>query len=387
MEDYIGKTCPYCKTIIQKEENIILCSDCGMPHHQECWIENQGCTTFGCLGTIQAVDQGMAQSAMEIPLQFNEEQLKCFKCGLLNHFSNTFCRKCGAKLLKPLGSDGTSHTQLRDNPQHISHTNQGAIQTSMPYKPMGAQTVQPQAPGQPYGSSPLGRHYSSNAGIPINPQTSPQSYQNNTDPLKIESNMPHNAATVSLPGGQLPYGSTSPTGAFTPHNAASASSQASHQSYDNTENHIGSTSSENDFIKVNPDYYRRKFIEMRIENRKFSWNWSAWFFNVIWCFYRKMYKVGLFFTGILLLGLLLPEIEPILNLLTALSLGTLGNSFYMRYTEAALKKAESIPDLQRYTYLRKKGGISISAVGLFFVGLLLVGIMIGVITEFLSYMG
>jgi hypothetical protein len=126
---------------------------------------------------------------------------------------------------------------------------------------------------------------------------------------------------------------------------------------------------------------------MRIENRKFSWNWSAWFFNVIWCFYRKMYKVGLFFTGILLLGLLLPEIEPILNLLTALSLGTLGNSFYMRYTEAALKKAESIPDLQRYTYLRKKGGISISAVGLFFVGLLLVGIMIGVITEFLSYMG
>lgn len=47
-EEYIGKTCPYCKTAIQAGEEVRICGLCRMPHHLACWEENQGCTTFGC---------------------------------------------------------------------------------------------------------------------------------------------------------------------------------------------------------------------------------------------------------------------------------------------------------------------------------------------------
>ena len=54
MDRYVGKVCPYCKTVLKEDDDIVVCSQCDMPHHKDCWIENQGCTTFGCLGTIQS---------------------------------------------------------------------------------------------------------------------------------------------------------------------------------------------------------------------------------------------------------------------------------------------------------------------------------------------
>ena len=48
MEDNIGKICPFCKTEIKDGDTVKICPACGMPHHQACWEENKGCTTFGC---------------------------------------------------------------------------------------------------------------------------------------------------------------------------------------------------------------------------------------------------------------------------------------------------------------------------------------------------
>ena len=48
MNEFIGKNCPFCKTLITQDEDVKVCSACGMPHHQDCWKENKGCTTFGC---------------------------------------------------------------------------------------------------------------------------------------------------------------------------------------------------------------------------------------------------------------------------------------------------------------------------------------------------
>ncbi len=51
-DNYIGKTCPYCQFSIKSESDIAVCSACSIPHHQECWQENGGCTTFGCVGEL-----------------------------------------------------------------------------------------------------------------------------------------------------------------------------------------------------------------------------------------------------------------------------------------------------------------------------------------------
>ena len=60
---YIGKTCPYCKTPIAEDDTVVFCSVCDMPHHLECWKDNEGCTTFGCDGTIQEIVENNSGAA------------------------------------------------------------------------------------------------------------------------------------------------------------------------------------------------------------------------------------------------------------------------------------------------------------------------------------
>jgi len=43
-----GKTCPYCQAPIKPGIPVVTCPVCQIPHHQECWNENKGCTTYGC---------------------------------------------------------------------------------------------------------------------------------------------------------------------------------------------------------------------------------------------------------------------------------------------------------------------------------------------------
>lgn len=100
--EFVGKTCPYCKCVLTEEDEIVVCSECEMPHHRDCWIENQGCTTFGCMGTIAGAD-GSAASVTSTELVFEEPvpTRYCAKCGTPNPATSGYCRKCGHKLSAP----------------------------------------------------------------------------------------------------------------------------------------------------------------------------------------------------------------------------------------------------------------------------------------------
>jgi len=50
MTAHIGKTCPYCQYPIKPAASVKVCPSCGIAHHNECWQQNGGCTTFGCTG-------------------------------------------------------------------------------------------------------------------------------------------------------------------------------------------------------------------------------------------------------------------------------------------------------------------------------------------------
>lgn len=43
-----NNNCPFCKSSIKEDDKKIDCIKCGIPHHEECWNENGGCSTFGC---------------------------------------------------------------------------------------------------------------------------------------------------------------------------------------------------------------------------------------------------------------------------------------------------------------------------------------------------
>lgn len=105
VNDYIGKTCPFCRTEFKQGDEIVVCSDCDMPHHKDCWIENQGCTTFGCMGTIKAVDD-VATSVTTRQMNYEDCHesnvsgiVYCTRCGAKNEDTSSFCSHCGNRLI------------------------------------------------------------------------------------------------------------------------------------------------------------------------------------------------------------------------------------------------------------------------------------------------
>ena len=89
MENYIGKVCPFCKTEITESDAVKVCPACGIPHHEGCWEENHGCTTFGC-------------SEQHYEAQHTNPTDVCANCGAPLGDGQVFCPKCGtAKAAAP----------------------------------------------------------------------------------------------------------------------------------------------------------------------------------------------------------------------------------------------------------------------------------------------
>ncbi|PWT92663.1 MAG: hypothetical protein C5B54_03190, partial [Acidobacteria bacterium] len=44
--------CPFCRERLNpSKDSIVTCTNCRTPHHQDCWLENNECTTWGCFST------------------------------------------------------------------------------------------------------------------------------------------------------------------------------------------------------------------------------------------------------------------------------------------------------------------------------------------------
>ena len=82
MDNYIGKICPFCKMEINDGDAVKVCPKCNVPHHEGCWEENNGCTTFGC--SEHHYDERVANHT-----------IKCINCGATLEENQKFCPKCG----------------------------------------------------------------------------------------------------------------------------------------------------------------------------------------------------------------------------------------------------------------------------------------------------
>ena len=77
---FIGEICPYCKLEFKEEDEVVICSICEMPHHKKCWIENNGCTSCGCTGTIMDVENNNSYNEVQIDeyMQTIDEDMQIF---------------------------------------------------------------------------------------------------------------------------------------------------------------------------------------------------------------------------------------------------------------------------------------------------------------------
>lgn len=100
MENYIGKICPFCKTEIKEGDAVKVCPSCGIPHHEGCWEENKGCTTFGCAEQhYEAQGTNPTDVCSNCGATLGDGQQFCPKCGTAkNAPKKNVCGKCGAEL-------------------------------------------------------------------------------------------------------------------------------------------------------------------------------------------------------------------------------------------------------------------------------------------------
>lgn len=101
MENHLGKICPYCKTPITIYDTVKECPACGIPHHENCWNENHGCTTFGCSQqNYQAQNTNPTSVCSNCGAPMGDGQAFCTKCGTAKAAApkKNFCTSCGNEL-------------------------------------------------------------------------------------------------------------------------------------------------------------------------------------------------------------------------------------------------------------------------------------------------
>lgn len=152
MEEYIGKKCPFCKTKIEEGEAVKVCPACGIPHHESCWNENAGCTTFGCSMQNSVVNSGNTCPNCGAPLATGQSFCTkcgtpvtappanvCARCGAEVAPGSSFCTKCGA----PQANAGNFAPPVAPPP--VQNNAQAPIPPAAPPVPNNAQ-----APAQAY---------------------------------------------------------------------------------------------------------------------------------------------------------------------------------------------------------------------------------------------
>lgn len=98
---YTGELCPICKTAFTEDDDIVVCPDCGTPHHRKCYLKNKDCAN------AQLHANGFTWSpAVRIPAlpveapQPNDGHniVFCPQCGMENAAEEPVCTRCGARL-------------------------------------------------------------------------------------------------------------------------------------------------------------------------------------------------------------------------------------------------------------------------------------------------
>ncbi len=90
MDRYLGTKCPYCKKEFQPGEDVVVCPDCGTPHHRACWKEHGACAHQSRHGVYEWKSELPSQIALP-----DQNDVRCPNCGAPVAADARFCPSCG----------------------------------------------------------------------------------------------------------------------------------------------------------------------------------------------------------------------------------------------------------------------------------------------------
>ena len=100
--NYIGEKCPVCDKYFHEGDDVVVCPDCGTPHHRECYEINNKCANETLHG--ENFEYKSNNSNAE-----NKSETNCKYCGFPNDKDAFFCSKCGAPI------DAKNNTQNKQS--------------------------------------------------------------------------------------------------------------------------------------------------------------------------------------------------------------------------------------------------------------------------------
>jgi hypothetical protein len=136
------------------------------------------------------------------------------------------------------------------------------------------------------------------------------------------------------------------------------------------------------FVGKNADYYLQSWQTapegMGGAGNRAGFNWAAFFLSGFWLPYRKMYRAGAIFFGVLVLESILEEVvfigilgKPeapgllgsLVGFIAAMICGGFGNAWYLSHTQKKIAEArnQELADDAYLQALAKRGGTSFAA--------------------------
>lgn len=101
MKNYQGYTCPVCHAKLFEDDDVVVCPECGAPHHRDCYAAIGHCAFSDDHGTSRQWTPPKENVREESP---HDETKICGKCGRKSAEDTLFCPYCG----QPFGQPGKS---------------------------------------------------------------------------------------------------------------------------------------------------------------------------------------------------------------------------------------------------------------------------------------
>lgn len=141
--DYIGYRCPVCDKDFIQDDDVVVCPECGTPHHRDCYDSIGHCANIEKHGEdFDFESESSDNSENSAPDGF----VKCSSCGAINNKNMMFCTKCNAPLIDI--PNQTQNTNTQQNPYG------NPMGGGMPFGgPMGGSPF-----GNPMGNNPMGNN-------------------------------------------------------------------------------------------------------------------------------------------------------------------------------------------------------------------------------------
>lgn len=123
--NFEGLKCGICEKEFEKDEDVVVCPECGTPMHRSCYKETGVCPAadkhsdgfvFDGFDKIKESAQQLSSNAINKKKQTKKEvseesEYPCHLCGEMNKPNANFCNRCGTRLIKPDKKPAVSSTE------------------------------------------------------------------------------------------------------------------------------------------------------------------------------------------------------------------------------------------------------------------------------------